>query len=204
MLTIGLTGGIGSGKTAVSDRFKGLGAGIIDTDLLSRKLVEPGQPALEAIHRRFGADCLTRDGFLNRKALRRHVFDDVQARKDLEAILHPGIYRAVEEQLSTLQTPYAIVVVPLLTENTGQSRYHRVLVVDCPESLQIQRVMARDQCSEQQAKAILAAQVSRQQRLTIADDIIDNSGSTEALEKQVRELHQRYLDMAPAFASHVR
>lgn len=197
MLKIGLTGGIASGKTAVSDHFARLGVPIIDTDQISRELVEPGKPALAEIQKQLGDRFLSADGNLNRKLLRGHIFSNDTARRTLEDILHPAIRNEVEHRLSRIQTePYAIVVVPLLTENGLTTMVDRVLLVDSPETLQIRRVCDRDQISEQQATLILAAQASRADRKAIADDIIENSGDFQALHKQVEERHEQYLTLA--------
>lgn len=197
MLTVGLTGGIGSGKTAVSDAFARRGVPVIDTDLIARELVGPGEPALAAIVRRFGADCLTPDGELDRRRLRRIVFDDESARRDLEAILHPLIRAAVRERIARLAAPYALVVIPLLAENPAfRELLDRVLVVDVPEAVQLARVMARDAMDEAQTRRMLAAQADRTRRLAIADDTIDNSGSPADLEHRVATLHRRYLALA--------
>ena len=194
MLVVGLTGGIGSGKTAVSDAFARRGAAVIDTDLIARELVEPGQPALAEIRARFGAEILIGDGRLDRRRLRRLIFTDPRARADLETILHPRIDAAVRERLAAVDTPYAIVVIPLLTETGGQRGYlDRVLVVDVPERLQIERVMARDVVGAAQARQALAAQAGRAERLALADDVIHNDTSLAALDRQVEALHQSYL-----------
>lgn len=193
MLVVGLTGGIGSGKTAVSDAFARRGAAVIDTDLIARELVEPGRPALAEIRARFGAEILTDDGRLDRRRLRELIFTDPQARTDLETILHPRIDATVRERLAAVDTPYAIVVIPLLTE-TGRRRDYldRVLVVDVPERLQIERVTARDRVSEAQARQALAAQAGRAERLALADDVIHNDASLAALDRQIDALHQSY------------
>ena len=194
MLVVGLTGGIGSGKTAVSDAFARRGAAVIDTDLIARELVEPGQPALAEIRARFGAEILTDDGRLDRRRLRQLIFTDPRARTDLETILHPRIDAAVRERLAAVDTPYAIVVIPLLTETGRQRGYlDRVLVVDVPERLQIERVMARDAVGAAQARQALAAQAGRAERLALADDVIHNDTSLAALDRQVEALHQSYL-----------
>lgn len=198
MLTVGLTGGIGSGKTAVSDAFARLGVPIIDTDLLARELVMPGQPALTEIAALFGTDSLTVDGALDRRYLRSRIFADPTLRQRLENILHPRIRQAVTQRLAALHAPYAIVVIPLLLETGMTDLIQRILVVDAPESLQLQRVMARDHSDEEQARRILAAQIGRHERLAQADDIIDNSGPLSALAAQVITLHDRYQTLAGA------
>ncbi len=197
MLKIGLTGGIASGKTAVSDHFSRLGVPIIDTDQISRELVEPGKPALAEIQKQLGDRFICTDGTLNRKLLREHVFNDADARKTLESILHPAIRQEVEHRLSELRNePYAIVVVPLLTENGLTTMVDRILLVDIPEALQVRRVCDRDNISEQQAEMILAAQASRAERKAIADDIIENSGDLQALRQKIEKLHRQYLALS--------
>ena len=196
MFVVGLTGGIASGKTAVSDAFAALGVPIIDTDVIARELVASGQPALSEIASQFGQAYLTADGKLNRPQLRQLIFADDGARQRLEAILHPRIQQTVQQYLTQLQTPYCIVVIPLLVETGGRCYINRVLVVDINESLQIERVMARDQINAAQAQQILAVQTSREQRLAKADDVIDNSGSLAELEAKVFTLHQHYLQLA--------
>ncbi len=197
MLKIGLTGGIGSGKTMVSDHFARLGVPVIDTDQISRELVAPGTPALTDIHRQLGSQFIQADGSLNRKLLREHVFTDDAARKTLESILHPAIQKEVQHRLSRIEKePYAILVVPLLVENNLGAMVDRVLLVDVPESLQIRRVCQRDNSSEEQVKKILAAQAPRKARREIADDMIQNDGDLQALHRRVEELHRQYLALA--------
>lgn len=196
MLVVGLTGGIGSGKTAVSDAFVGLGVPVIDTDVLARELVSPGQPALTEITALFGPDSLNPDGTLNRRYLRCRIFAEPALRQHLEQILHPRIRRGVEQRLASVTAPYAIVVIPLLLETGMTDLVQRILVVDAPESVQLQRVMARDHSDEQQARQIIAAQLNRHDRLAQADDIIDNSGPPSALAAQVTALHRRYQALA--------
>lgn len=198
MLIIGLTGGIGSGKTAVSDRFAHQGVPIIDTDRLARELVEPGQPALAEIVAAFGDDSLERDGRLHRAYLRLRVFADPAGRRRLEAILHPRIRALARERLARLTAPYGLLVIPLLAETGMTDLVDRVLVVDAPEVEQVRRVMARDGMDELQARRILAAQAERSQRLALADDIIENDGDLAALDQQVAALHQQYLALAAA------
>ncbi|WP_456418543.1 dephospho-CoA kinase [Thiolapillus sp.] len=196
MLKIGLTGGIASGKTMVSDYFAHLGAPVIDTDQISRELVEPGKPALADIQNQFGARFLLADGSLNRRLLREHIFTDAAAKAALEAILHPAIRAETERRLYRIKNePYAILVVPLLVENNLDAMVDRVLLLDVPESLQIQRVCQRDGSSKEQAKKILAAQASRKARRNIADDIILNTGTLQDLHRQVEKLHEHYLSL---------
>lgn len=199
MLTVGLTGGIGSGKSAVSDAFARRGVAVIDTDLLAREVVEPGQPALDEIAAEFGADVLDPGGRLDRAALRRAVFAEPARRRRLEAILHPRIRQAMEERLRALEAAgadYAIVVVPLLVETGMTALMDRVLVVDVPEAEQIRRVMARDGVDEPQARRVLAAQADRDRRLAAADDVIPNTGTLADLEPKVAELDRRYRALA--------
>ena len=196
MLVVGLTGGIGSGKTAVSDRFARYGVPIIDTDLLARELVEPGQPALTEIATAFGLDCLDGTGRLDRARLRERVFADASGRRRLEAILHPQIRALSRQRLAQLTAPYSLLVIPLLAETGMTDWIDRVLVVDAPEAERLRRVMARDRTSEEQARRILAAQASREQRLALADEVVENSGDFAALDRQVSTLHQHYLTLA--------
>lgn len=200
MLVIALTGGIGSGKTTVSDQLAKRGAGIIDTDLLSRELTQPGSPVLAEIRDAFGPSTLHPDGSLDRAHLRQRVFQDPNARSRLEAILHPAIRSLMLERLATLQTPYAVLVIPLLFETGQQALADRVLVIDVPESTQIERVQRRSGLTEDEVRRILASQVSRQARLGGADDVIDNSGEPSALADQIEQLHQTYLALARARA----
>lgn len=200
MLRIGLTGGIGSGKTTVANLFAARGAPVIDTDVIARELVEPGQPALAEIAARFGADLLDANGRLDRARLRERVFADTGKRQELEAILHPRIQTAMEHRAAQTDAPYVLLVIPLLFEAGWQDRVDRVLLVDVPENLQRARVAARDRLEPAQIDAILAAQAGREQRRAGADDIIDNSGDAAALEPQVDVLHQRYMGLAAASA----
>ena len=197
MLIVGLTGGIGCGKGAVAEIFARLGATIIDTDQIARQLTTLGQPALAAIREQFGGDYFLPDGNLDRARLRHLVFSDAAAKKQLEALLHPLIRDEVRRRLVTVQTPYAIVAVPLLLE-TGAYRemVQRILLVDCGEEQQVERVMARSRLSEQEVRAIMASQISRSERLLLVDDIIDNHGDRTALQQQVEQLHHRYLQLA--------
>jgi dephospho-CoA kinase len=236
MFTVGLTGGIGSGKSTVADCFAALGVSVIDTDVIARDLTAPGGAALEEIRAVFGETVMQADGTLDRAALRRRVFADGVARRQLEAILHPRIRRLVEQTLATLTAPYALIVIPLLVQRQdhpqGAGRgckadksatttprpkgerlaaypsrveaggyrdmLNRVLVVDCPEDVQIARVKARSGLAQDEIKAILAAQAGRAERLAVADDIIVNTATLEALRAEVAALHQRYLALAAA------
>ena len=193
MLVITLTGGIGSGKSTVARIFAELGAPVIDADLVAREVVEPGSPMLAEIASAFGPEVLDGAGNLRRDTLREMVFGDPAARRRLEAIMHPRIREIMEQRLSGLHAPYAILVIPLLLE-TGQTDLgDRTLVVDLPESLQIERVRQRDHLEEARIRTILAAQCDRSTRLSAADDVIDNRGDPAGLRDQVEKLHQRYL-----------
>ncbi len=198
-LLIGLTGGIASGKSTVAQRFIELGVPVIDADEAARAVVEPGQPGLARIIEKFGPDILSPDGHLDRRALRNRVFSDPALRKDLEALLHPLIRAHMEHCAAATSGPYAVMAIPLLIEGgDARHRVDRILVVDVDESVQLQRVVARDACTEAQARAILAAQASRADRLQAADDVLVNSGAITHLHQGVDLLHQRYLRLAAA------
>lgn len=193
---IGLTGGIGSGKTAVSDYFAQLGITVVDADVAARVVVEKGRPALTQIAEHFGSHILQPDGTLDRAQLRAEVFKDPAERQWLEGLLHPLIRQEIKDGLHNATSPYALLVSPLLVES-GQSKLtQRVLVVDVPKELQLQRTINRDNNSPEQVKAIMAAQASRQQRLASADDVIVNDGTLEQLHQQVDALHVKYLALA--------
>ena len=196
-LRIGLTGGIASGKSLVSRLFAALGVPVIDTDELAREVVAPGSDGLAAIRARFGDGVLAVDGTLDRRALRALVFADPDARRDLEAITHPRIRALVEARSAAAGGPYQLIVIPLLVESGRRTTVDRVLVVDCPESLQLERLLRRDGGSREQAEAILAAQASRAQRLAAADDVIVNARDPQAVETAVHALHRRYLALSP-------
>ncbi len=191
-----LTGGIASGKSIVSDKFKKLGVVIVDTDIIARQVVEPGRPALSQIANQLGSEFITVKGQLDRTKLRQAVFENEYMRKKLEAILHPAIYEKVKESLADVKSSYCLLVIPLFVESSRYDWVDRVLVVDVPEEVQVQRVMDRDGVSGKQAQSILAAQASREERLAVADDVILNTGSIEELEKRVLELHREYLSLA--------
>ena len=199
MFTVGLTGGIGSGKSTVADCFAAHGVPVIDTDVIAHDLTAPGGAALDAIRAAFGETVMQTDGTLDRAALRRRVFTDADARRQLEGILHPRIRQVVEQTLAALAAPYVLIVIPLLVETGGyRDLLNRVLVVDCPEDLQIARVMARSGLSRDEVMAILAAQAGRAERLAVADDVLVNTASPEALRARVVALHQRYQTLANA------
>ncbi len=197
MFVVGLTGGIGSGKSAVASRLSQLGIPVIDADLIAREVVAPGEPALEKIARRFGAGLLRPDGTLDRAALRQIVFANEKARTWLEQLLHPlirdRILSRIEENASA---PYTLLASPLLLETDQHLLVNHVVVVDVPESEQISRTMARDQNTEAQVRAILAAQMGREERCRKADSLIDNSAGLDQLEQAVADLHQRLLQAA--------
>ncbi len=193
MLKIGLTGGIGSGKTAASDHFSHLGAEVIDTDILSRELVEPGQPALSEIVAGFGEQVLDADGRLDRSRLREKVFRDPQARRRLEAILHPRIRAAMLMRAEQSPAPYVVFVIPLLFETGQQALVDRILLIDVPEAVQRARVAARDGLGDAQIDRIMAAQVDRETRRLNADDIVCNDGTIAELQAEIEKLHRKYL-----------
>ncbi len=193
MLRVALTGGIGSGKSEASRIFASLGTPVIDTDVISRQLVKPGSAALTEISELFGNEFILKDGNLDRQKMRQQVFNDKKARQALENILHPRIRQEVNHQLARLNSPYAIIVIPLLLETGQQSMADRVLVIDCPESRQQERVMLRDNIDQALFEQILLSQASRQERLNIADDIIFNDADLEHLQRQVMDLHHKYL-----------
>ena len=193
---VGLTGGIGSGKSAVSERFEAQGIRVVDADVASRVVVEPGGPALAAIEAHFGPDVITDDGVLDRAALRKLVFEDAAERRWLEILTHPLINQYIAEQLAAAESPYVILAHPLLVETSQTRICNRVLVVDVPEELQVERTMARDDNPEAQVRAIMAAQASREERLAGADDVINNDQDLTFLDQEVARLHQVYLDLA--------
>ncbi|MCH7636880.1 MAG: dephospho-CoA kinase [Proteobacteria bacterium] len=194
-MRIGLTGGIASGKSTVAELFSGLGVPVIDTDIIAREVVLPGQPALAEIRDAFG-DAVFEDGILNRAAMRQQIFADNDARRRLEAILHPRIRQETVQQANASGGDYQLIVVPLLTESPLRDYVDRILVVDCDEETQIERLLARDAETEDQARRILATQASRDERLAIADDVIHNDTSIEATSSQVSALHDTYLRLA--------
>jgi dephospho-CoA kinase len=193
---IGLTGGIASGKSAVADMFVARGVKVIDTDLVAREVVEPGQPGLAALVETLGSQILTKDGRLDRKGLRKRVFADATARQQLESILHPLIQSAAFRQAEADPGAYQILAVPLLVETGFDALVDRVLLVDCPTELQLERLQDRDGETEKTARAILTAQASRADRLAVADDVISNTGTLPELEDRVEHLHQKYLQLS--------
>jgi dephospho-CoA kinase len=198
-LVIALTGGIAAGKTQVSDRFAARGVPVIDTDQLAREVIAPGTEGLAAVRSTFGEAIMNADGTVNRQALSEQIeqiFSDADARRKLEAITHPRIRARVSAALRELEAPYALVVIPLLAETGWQDLADRVLVVDAPASLQRARLMQREQIDADQAARRLASQASREQRLAIADEVIDNTATPEALDDAVSALDRQYRAIA--------
>ena len=194
---VGLTGGIGSGKSAAAAHFAGLGAEVVDTDRIAHALTAPGGAAMDGIRSTFGATFIAADGSLDRAQMRARIFSSPDARRQLEAILHPMIRQQSHQACLASQAAYVILAVPLLIESGHwRERCARVCVVDCPEALQVARVMARSGLDRAGVLAIMASQASREQRLSVADDVIDNSGSLDFLHEQVEGLHRRYLQAA--------
>ena len=197
-LVVGVTGGIGSGKSAATDHFASLGITIVDADLAARVIVEPGRPALAAIASHFGNSILLADGQLDRAALRQQVFADSSQREWLEQLTHPLIGAEILDQLEQSKSLYTILASPLLLETSQKQLCELTVVVDVPEQLQLQRTMQRDANDEDQVRRIMAAQMQRQQRLQAADEVIDNSGSLESLYAQVEALHRKFTRRASA------
>lgn len=193
---VGLTGGIGSGKTAVTDAFAALGVDVVDADIIARDVVAPGSDGLNAITSHFGNGILLADGCLDRSALRERVFHNPEEKTWLNNLLHPMIREGMADAVSRARSGYCILAVPLLVENKLQHMVDRVLVVDCAESLQLQRATKRDGSNESTIRNIIASQANRQDRLAIADDVIDNSGTLEDLNAQVKQLHLNYCRLA--------
>ena len=190
---VGLTGGIGSGKSAAADEFARLGASVVDTDAIAHELTDAGGAAIPYVERMFGRSFI-RKGAMDRKAMRAHVFADLGAKRKLEGLLHPMIREESARRIARASGPYVVHVVPLLVESADyRSRVDRVLVVDSPEEAQVARVRARSGLAEKEVRAIMATQSPRKKRLAAADDVIDNSGTLDALQKQVRALHATYL-----------
>jgi dephospho-CoA kinase len=198
-LLVGLTGGIGSGKSAAADRFAALGAAVVDTDLIAHALTAPGGAAMTAIEAAFGRGVLTPEGALDRAAMRARVFAHGEDRQRLEGILHPMIRSAAERQVVQASAPYVVLVVPLLVESGSyRERCDRICVVDCPEALQVERVVRRNGMAAAQVEAIMASQAGRAARLAAADDVLDNGAGLGELTAQVDALHERYLALARA------
>ena len=195
VLRIALTGGIGSGKSTVANKFQDLGVPIIDSDVISRELVKPGAACLDHIINELGSDLLTSKGILDRDKLRNIIFNDAAAKKKLEDILHPVIYQEIEDQVSKVTTPYCLIVIPLLVETQTMDRFDRVLLVDAEKDLQIKRATSRDKTSFQIIEKIINSQANRSQRLKYADDIIDNNVNIEELNEAVLKMHEKYLEL---------
>jgi len=193
---VALTGGIASGKSTVADLFAALGVPVIDTDLIARAIVEPGQPALRAVVDAFGPEILDDQGRLDRRRMRERIFADPDAKQRLEAILHPAIRREMERQSTEAGGPYQLLVIPLLTEGGRRDHVDRVLLVDVPEEVQVERLTQRDRVTAEQAQASLRAQATRAERLTMADDVILNTGRIDELRAKVAVLHEKYLGLA--------
>jgi dephospho-CoA kinase len=201
-LRIGLTGGIASGKSTVTQRFGELGVPVIDADVASRSVVEPGKPGLAQVVARFGTGVLDADGQLDRSALRNLIFKDSSLRQALDAILHPLIRVEMEREAAQSEGVYVVMAIPLLVEGgSARKRVDRVLVVDADETLQIRRLQARDGSSVEQARAILASQASRAARLAAADDVLLNTGTVAELRQGVDRLHEQYLQLAQTSSS---
>jgi dephospho-CoA kinase len=192
---IGLTGGVGSGKSTVADAFSALGVPVIDADQLAREQVAPGQPALDEIVAGFGSDILTANGNLDRDTMRQRIYSDPVQKSRLESILHPRIRKRIRTLLAGIKAPYTIVVIPLLLETNQTDLVDRILVIDIPEKEQLKRVAARDGLSDNAVMAIMNAQADRKTRLEVADDVIVNDQDISALTKHVQELHEHYMDM---------
>lgn len=193
---VGLTGGIASGKSTAADFFGAQGIPVIDTDVIARDVVRPGQPALDEIRERFGDFVIDAAGNLDRAAMRSIVFADDDARLDLESILHPRIGAEVRRQADVAGGPYQVIVVPLLVDSPLRQFVDRVLVVDCNEDTQLERLLRRDGETIERARRILAAQSSREERLSIADDVLQNDRDVDHIRQQVTDFHQQYLELA--------
>jgi dephospho-CoA kinase len=194
---VGLTGGVAAGKTAVASRFQALGVPVHDADVAARVVVEPGSEGLEAIVSTFGPEVLDARGRLDRSAMRQRVFADPLARRRLEAIIHPRVREWLHQHAMVETARYCLLAIPLLVENITHYRWlDRILLVDVPEAVQLERLIARDDIDNTLAQRMLAQQASRAERLALADDVIDNSGSEAALDAHVQALHRRYLALA--------
>lgn len=201
MLPVGLTGGIASGKSTVAQQFETMGVPVLDADVVARDVVMPGTPGLQAIVERFGEDVLDADGALDRAAMRKQVFADAAARKDLEAIIHPAVRRAMVRWLGDQTSAYALLMIPLLVESGLTAMIDQLVVVDLPIDVQKQRLMARDGIDANLADSMIAAQATREQRLAAADHVIDNAGMADDLIPQVEAVHRTLLATAEAAAN---
>jgi dephospho-CoA kinase len=196
MLKVGLTGGIGCGKTTIAKMFAQLAMPVIDADEISRQLVAIGQPALAQILQEFGADILCQDGSLNRNKLGELIFSDIKQKQKLESILHPLVYQAIQAELEQLTAPYCIICIPLLFETNMSHFVDRVLVVDCPVELQIERVKKRDNLTIERIKSIIDSQIARSIRIEKADDLIENFNTDDKLAERIKKLHNLYLSLS--------
>ncbi|GAB6139742.1 dephospho-CoA kinase [Methylosoma difficile] len=196
MLKVGLTGGIGCGKSTATQFFAALGTPILDADIIAHQLVATGQPALQQIAQHFGAGILNADGSLNRAHLREKIFSDQSQKAKLEALLHPLVYQRLRSDADALNAPYCIIAIPLLFETGVTDFIDRIAVIDCPEQEQISRIKARDSLSDGLIHAIIASQVSREFRLAHADDIVDNSDNQDKLAEQIKKLHNLYISLS--------
>lgn len=194
--TVALTGGIGSGKSTIAEAFSRSGVTVVDADIIARQVVEPGQRALALISQHFGSKILLEDGSLNRRALREEIFSSPQQKQWVNNLLHPLIQQRTRDEIARATSPYVLWVVPLLVENNLQNKANRVLVVDVSPETQIARTMKRDNVSREHAQQILAAQATREARLAVADDIINNDGSPQDAAVHVDRLHRQYLKLA--------
>ena len=196
MLKVGLTGGIGSGKSTVAKALLAKGITVVDADQIAREVVEPGEIALQEIADTLGRQLLQDDGSLNRSALKQLIFSDPQAKKQLESILHPRIRQRILARVDeATDTAYVVADIPLLVESKYHDKFDRIIVVDCPEAQQISRVMSRDPITEDQVRSIMKTQATREQRLAVATDVIDNSGSLESLKMQIDKLHETLISL---------
>lgn len=192
MLRVGLTGGIGSGKSTVCNIFSELGVPVIDADAISHKLVKKGKPALKYIKDVFGDKVFNGNGELDRNKMREIIFNDTKSRKQLENILHPLIYNEIERRLSDLINPYCVICIPLLLETGSENKVDRILVIDIPEEMQVNRTVLRDNSNVIDIKKIIDSQVSRKERLKAADDVIVNDGDLTDLKNKIHELNNKY------------
>lgn len=202
MFVVGLTGGIGSGKSAATDYFQELGVDIVDADLAARTVVQSGTPALEKITQHFGLTILQESGELDRAALRQRIFSSPDEKQWLEGLLHPLIRETIEKELQAATSPYVILSAPLLIEGGLYKRCNRILVIDVSVTLQIKRTRARDNNTDEQIQSIIQNQASREQRLQVADDVIDNNGALSDLKQQIFKLHKQYLKYARQESPH--
>jgi dephospho-CoA kinase len=198
MLKIGLTGGIGTGKSTVCELFELLGVKTIDADIIARQLVAPGMPTLTLLGNVFGAIVIQADGTLNRAKLREIIFTDQKKKQQLEDIMHPLIYEKITEEIESSTSLYCVAAVPLLMETKKTDLFDRILVIDCSKEIQLERVISRNKLSSEQVLAIIDSQISREQRLTLADDLIENSFTLSQLAEQIKRLHNSYILLATA------